>query len=516
MYPLICLRQKHPDEDHATILLEDATERMARTMALLKKERNLRTRLGRLPDEILSKIFEYHTENSALEPGYIDDQFGWRDIVSVCSRWRSVAMTTPKIWARINLAWATPLVEHCMRSSGTTPLRLLLQDNPPLTTEQIDAFGELMKSNRQRVIEIDIEWNVDSTLSRDFNNFLQSTMSDTYPMLRVLSLSSEVLLSEFPSVDFDSRNLETLTLRNFPPPPRQWSTCPRLKSLSLIGTVITPVENVEQIYDILNQHPLLETFCLECVPNSQSSQEYLPPDNYATQIAMPHLLTFTLHMPTLRGLRWLFEKLDLRSSTQLDLAIEDAHGLGDTTVTLPPILISRMRTAVSLTLDRADIDVLSMIVSSSAAASDKLAICKFQGDLSDFPFESLEELTVHGDIPSTDSTWSAMLEAWSNITSITLRNASLSDFFEAFVPDDSDEEADVETVETDSEEASSIQSLCSSLRVLDIRTCKYEPSELLNFLKQRHEEGVRLDVYGRPRVCSRLPPKWNLDSGPST
>ena len=80
-----------------------------------------RVTIGNLPDDVLLEVFVYVARRH-LGPGerYPEDEIGWRTLVHVCKRWRSVVFSSPR---RLDLR---------LFCTNTRPVKLLLDIWPPL------------------------------------------------------------------------------------------------------------------------------------------------------------------------------------------------------------------------------------------------------------------------------------------------------------------------------------------------------------------------------------------------
>ncbi|KAI0266525.1 hypothetical protein BC834DRAFT_783046, partial [Gloeopeniophorella convolvens] len=79
----------------------------------MRTRRNALSLVGRLPPELLSRIFAFHAANQpiARDPIYnYDDpnppsmaqvELGWITVTHVCRAWRAVALADPSLWRTI-------------------------------------------------------------------------------------------------------------------------------------------------------------------------------------------------------------------------------------------------------------------------------------------------------------------------------------------------------------------------------------------------------------------------------
>ncbi|KZS89098.1 hypothetical protein SISNIDRAFT_459069 [Sistotremastrum niveocremeum HHB9708] len=481
--------------DETAEVLRSAVQKLSNTMAAFNRELNLRSPQGRLPDEMFSRIFEYHVEGLIEDHEYINDQFEWRNILSVCSRWRSIAMNTPSIWSNINLAWGIPLVEQHMCLAVNAPLHFTLRDGAELSTEQVDAFAEMIPLNRHRVAGINIEWDVETCPLRDFYSIILSTLSGSYPMLKTLVLSSEAVHTAFPLQDSEFRNLQVLHLQNFRLPPTIWLQCPRLKSFTLEAEFA--LEHPQPILDLLTQHPLLEELDLCGLAFTQWRGPALTVN--MDPIRMPYLRRLRLFKISHPALRWLLDMLDLPSSVEFDFELRLVSFDNVVPESFSATVLSRMRAATWLNLELPSQYHTIFTFGCSESQSDRISLRGETCDVAAFPFEALQALFIEVD-PSlttlTAETWSRIFEEWDQINDLTIRTDNVSPCLTALVIPDAAEPSATPTTAVE-------EHPCPSLRDLDIKKCKYDPSLLLRLLKQRHDAQIALENLHFTQYSSR-------------
>ncbi|KAL7280717.1 hypothetical protein ACG7TL_005659 [Trametes sanguinea] len=96
----------------------------------LKGRLNNMTTVARLPPELLSEIFlhlaemSYNEVGSSYHPAYVSARFyAWVTVTHVCRSWRSVALSTPRLWGHIVLTRSS-IVEDVLARSKKAPLRI--------------------------------------------------------------------------------------------------------------------------------------------------------------------------------------------------------------------------------------------------------------------------------------------------------------------------------------------------------------------------------------------------------
>ncbi|KAJ8515104.1 hypothetical protein ONZ45_g7414 [Pleurotus djamor] len=100
----------------------------------LKDQTNTPSSISKLPDELLSTIFEEtkriyiqkSRRNAELDPSnassYRKSQSSWLDIAKVCRRWSEVAFRNPRLWSDIKLNDQIECIQEMLRRSKSAPL----------------------------------------------------------------------------------------------------------------------------------------------------------------------------------------------------------------------------------------------------------------------------------------------------------------------------------------------------------------------------------------------------------
>ena len=140
-----------------------------------------RVTIGNLPDDVLLEVFVYVARRH-LGPGerYPEDEIGWRTLVHVCKRWRSVVFSSP------------PCLDLQLCCTNKRPVKKLLDIWPPLpiyiyAVEKSPLRGvtnilaALKQRNRVRGICI---WGVPNSLLK------KSVVLKRFPALTNLNLLS--------------------------------------------------------------------------------------------------------------------------------------------------------------------------------------------------------------------------------------------------------------------------------------------------------------------------------------
>lgn len=92
-----------PYEEFARRKVEGRIAELENEARALKTCLNATTITGRLPPEILSRVF-LALISSAPTTGHISQRISWIRVTHVCRRWRAVALTFPALWSNITIA----------------------------------------------------------------------------------------------------------------------------------------------------------------------------------------------------------------------------------------------------------------------------------------------------------------------------------------------------------------------------------------------------------------------------
>ena len=83
-------------------------------MCGMRTRRNNFSLIGRLPPEVISRIFSFH---SIIEP-ITDRRIGWSTVTHVCRRWRQVALSDPNLWTTIVFGLGAEWTEEMLARSN--------------------------------------------------------------------------------------------------------------------------------------------------------------------------------------------------------------------------------------------------------------------------------------------------------------------------------------------------------------------------------------------------------------
>ncbi|KZS91384.1 hypothetical protein SISNIDRAFT_487369 [Sistotremastrum niveocremeum HHB9708] len=122
-----------------------------------RREHNLKVPFGRLPDDILREISIEHVHIWRMARGW-KKCFGWRTILAVSSRLRSVTLETPTLWTTISLDWPTAIIDLFHSRSKGLPLHLQTDRYIGNDESKAQAAGEFLSTNIAVISNLDITW----------------------------------------------------------------------------------------------------------------------------------------------------------------------------------------------------------------------------------------------------------------------------------------------------------------------------------------------------------------------
>ncbi|KAF7335282.1 F-box domain-containing protein [Mycena sanguinolenta] len=277
-----------------------------------------------LPTEIISEIFVsclpfYLERRSTLNPNHAPML-----LLCVCRKWRSIALSTPRLWALVNLDFdclAQPFfekrswekfLEDCVTRAGACPFSLRLKKGYKLEQDGWRFIPTILEQHSGRIQELE--------LMVDLGQYPKYTSG--FPLLQKLKINLPA--------EYDDEDPEIIALKENPI--QIFAAAPQLRQLDL--TYVTPSlfairwENLAEFtafgisssdcVDVLRWAPSL----VRCTISSP----YLEPDT--TAVSHPNLKSFTFSemFTTERIFRFLtFPTLEYLNLFMKDM--DDAHFL---------------------------------------------------------------------------------------------------------------------------------------------------------------------------------------------
>jgi hypothetical protein len=175
---------KSPAEEVVTVkakftFIETEIVRLQAQVMTLKKTRNGLTPLCRLPVEILGRIFVQTQAPAQRKPfTYGRDpkfhDFGchqdWEIAISICSHVYRVCMTTPELWAYVDLSWPTSKIEVYTARACDLDLTLVwsttIDSDIVVRSEAIDINATIAGACFQRARAADISFEHNNAVER--------------------------------------------------------------------------------------------------------------------------------------------------------------------------------------------------------------------------------------------------------------------------------------------------------------------------------------------------------------
>jgi hypothetical protein len=194
---------KSPAEEVVTVkakftFIETEIARLQAQVMTLKKTRNGLTPLCRLPVEILGRIFVQTQAPAQRKPfTYGRDpklhDFGchqdWEIAISICSHVYRVCMTTPELWAYVDLSWPTSKIEVYTARACDLDLTLVwsttISSDIVVRSEAIDINATIAGACFQRARAADISFEHNNAVERAIITQVQRQLA---PRLSILHL----------------------------------------------------------------------------------------------------------------------------------------------------------------------------------------------------------------------------------------------------------------------------------------------------------------------------------------
>lgn len=246
----------------------------------LKHQRNSLIPVGHLPPEILATVFAIYVANPPQK--YILRSYWWLTILHVCSRWRQIVLTCPRLWTSIDPG-DPELVATVLQLSKGLPLTIQLWSD----MDHCDAFKlyELVLPHLSRFRAAYMQ------ITPEVVNLLKSeTVKLEAPLLESLGMALESNLGDFS--DMSLPRLQTLNVVSGTRDILQSLLRPTLTDLALTDHPTQPRELV----DLFASLPSLQKLRIRhCARNGlEDPGLFVPP-------------TRTVHLSQLKAL-WMDEE----------------------------------------------------------------------------------------------------------------------------------------------------------------------------------------------------------------
>ncbi|KAI0044108.1 hypothetical protein FA95DRAFT_303861 [Auriscalpium vulgare] len=285
-----------------------------------RTQRNTLVSVGRLPPEILARIFSIR---AMMDPSRISgaQRLGWIAVTHVCGHWRRVALACSGLWTDIRFDIGPQWTQKMFLRAKKAPLDLSLPPylSPPLSDHQLDLIA--------RHVHLGQKIKLNSGLS----SLLSTLTSRPFPHLADFTIQPE-LDGQVYVMPHDFLG----------------SCAPQLRRLQLRRTQVdwtAPVlSNLVELKVINPSHTLPRSTCADFLDalRSMSSLEHLELYNYPIQTHEPDHIVDIINMPRLTSLRigdsllstaHLLNHLSLTPNVDIDLRL---HLPSAATSTRPP------------------------------------------------------------------------------------------------------------------------------------------------------------------------------------
>ncbi|KZT33360.1 hypothetical protein SISSUDRAFT_420692 [Sistotremastrum suecicum HHB10207 ss-3] len=220
----------------------------------MKQKRNMYAPIGKLCDELISKILEdyvYEQHSWMIENDLKGYQLWIPSAFSVCTKWRSVAINTPALWTKIPPLPSKRKVFELFRDrSRSMPLDVVLQihDDGNQSKSPDVAHGDALREIASRISSLKV-----SSPEEVMAEFFQTHVGRAeFSSLAILDVST-VFWEEESSFSFNAPAIHTLIWRGLLPP-HSLMHPHRLVNLSYTSYSLRS----SRILDILSEMPSLE------------------------------------------------------------------------------------------------------------------------------------------------------------------------------------------------------------------------------------------------------------------
>ncbi|KZS91027.1 hypothetical protein SISNIDRAFT_517609 [Sistotremastrum niveocremeum HHB9708] len=175
------------DVDEASQLLERLQIGATKIQTKILNEENLLTPIGKLPNEMLLKVFE-HCVEGVLNTDYRERRASlhlWTAIIHTCARWRLLGFQHRALWSEIDLTWPRQTIDRFLVLSGEHPLNLFLTlDSERLPRYARRVYLSLLEQCAPRLSGFSISYNVRSGIMWGVEKLLDDFVSLKLPVLQ--------------------------------------------------------------------------------------------------------------------------------------------------------------------------------------------------------------------------------------------------------------------------------------------------------------------------------------------
>ncbi|KZS91733.1 hypothetical protein SISNIDRAFT_487050 [Sistotremastrum niveocremeum HHB9708] len=185
--------------DAAERAVDQIQTRLMTTASLLKQQRNRRTPIGRLTDDVILEILQYCDFDRLQDHSFSAIQIP--PAFTLCSKWRNVAINAPSLWVDISLPLTPEFFDIFLHRSGNSPLNVNVSNTQiPEDEDEEDegdaAIDDHLRAPLRRVIprigQLKIIWKTGTGRAWILTRFLEDTFDQTeLPSLTLLDIVIE-------------------------------------------------------------------------------------------------------------------------------------------------------------------------------------------------------------------------------------------------------------------------------------------------------------------------------------
>jgi hypothetical protein len=260
----------------------------------LKIQRNARSPLCRLPNELLIRIFALAQLRDKIRGPLLPLErcmpaMGWWRVEGVCSRFRAVIVDAPELWTRFNAYWPEEARRLCLLRANGRPLRVL---RPVKDTTTANDASLLLQTSQQAALVFTSSRGVAAWPDAYLSTLRAHTSSLQLLGIRTGSRCNFPVLHLTPPLLAHFTHLSHLQIKTRILIDNAFSFPPSLKSLSIDEVIISvQLDRVRRLFQGL---PSLEHFkALRCEYHDQ-----LPvlQRHDSAPVTMPCLESLVLHL----------------------------------------------------------------------------------------------------------------------------------------------------------------------------------------------------------------------------
>ncbi|KZT32153.1 hypothetical protein SISSUDRAFT_1123555 [Sistotremastrum suecicum HHB10207 ss-3] len=307
----------------------------------IKRYHNSSTPIGRLADELIVEILRLTLEPWLPLLFSPQKPIGIRDLCSICSRWRNLAINSPVLWSRILLPCPTKTYKLFRDRSKSSPLEICISwDALPLEDKEADLrrAGECLRELAPRISWLQLYCNPGGVGDSDIQPFLATYAGrKEFTRLKYLDL---IAPSSFETLS--PLNMPSLETLRFDGP------------LRFIPQSLTHITRLEldcyehQLFDIviaLEKFPLVEHLCIRTIVPLDEDDEEQNKHHIVTLSNLRSLSVDDIHPSDMEPM---LQHLELPPSASIVWGTHEPREEPSQHVSLERMLGSRMSSCYSL------------------------------------------------------------------------------------------------------------------------------------------------------------------------